>query len=206
MVHSCPQLKRLGTGFSFPTGSEELKLCRGGLGAEYLSSSAGAETSPLGFGQDWGFGSLFGAGEGLSLPVVSSSAASDGTPGLRAALSHGLRSRKTLWSGFSQDKGKVELFTLLSRTEILSLLPLASCSRDRVVAFHSAVKACCSGEKKEQGWGWWMSGAGRTALTLLLLLQGSGGERWDSASVTLQQGLEQGEGHRVSLTCCYLCQ
>lgn len=99
MVHSCPQLKRLGTGFSFLTGSKELKLCRGCLGAEYLSSSAGAEASPLGFGQERGFGSLFGAGEGLSLPVVSSSAASDGTPGLRAdplgaALSRGLRNRK----------------------------------------------------------------------------------------------------------------
>lgn len=99
MVHSCPQLKRLGTGFSFPTGSKELQLCRGGLGAEYLSSSAGAETSPLEFGQEQGFGSLFGAGEGLYLPVVSSSAARDGAPGLRAAplgaaLAHGLRNRK----------------------------------------------------------------------------------------------------------------
>lgn len=113
MVHSCPQLKRLGTGFSFPTGSKELELCRGCLGAEYLSSSAGAETSPLGFGQERGFGLLFGAGGGLYLPVVSRSAASDGTSGLRAvplgaALSHGFRNRKGGGGvAFHKTKGKL---------------------------------------------------------------------------------------------------
>lgn len=110
------------------------------------------------FGQERGFGSFFGGGEGLSLPVVSRSAARDGTPGLRAvplgaALSHGLRNRKGIgwmwmWSGFSKDKGNAELFTLSSWTQILSLLLLASSSQDGVLALHAAVNACCSGKKR----------------------------------------------------------
>lgn len=56
VVHNCPQLKKPGSGFPVCTVSKELEplqwfpgagLC---LGAEYLSSSAGAKTSALGFG------------------------------------------------------------------------------------------------------------------------------------------------------------
>lgn len=165
----------------------------------------------LGFGQEQGFRLLFGAGEGLSLPVVSSSAASDGTPGirgvpLRAALSHGRRNRKRgVWSGFSQDKGEAELFTLPSWTEILSLLLLASCSRDRVLALHAAENACCSGETRRRAGGGGCQGlAGPRSRSCCCSRAAEGATR--PASLPLQRGLEQGEGHRVTLTCCNFCQ
>lgn len=201
MVHSCPQLKRLGTGSSFPTGSEELKLCRGGLGAEYLSISAGAETSPLGFGQERGFGSLFGAGEALSLPVAGSSAARDGTPGLRAALlwaalSHGLRNRKGNWR-------EAELSTLPCWTEILSLLLLALCSRDGVRHSMQQLMPVARG-RRGAGWGWWGGRGWQDRAPAPAAAPGQQRQRWDSASVAFQQGLGQGEGYRVRLTCCCL--
>lgn len=58
-----------------------------------------------------------------------------------------------MWSGFSKDKGKAELFTLPSWTQISSLLLLASSSRDRVLAFRAAVNACCSGKRRSRAGG-----------------------------------------------------
>lgn len=115
MVHSCPQLKRLGTEFSLPTSSEELKLCRGGLGAKYLSSSAGAETSPLGFGQERDLGRSLVQGKGcLCLLSAALQTGLRAVP-LGAGLSYGLRNRKGMWSGFSK-KGKPSLYSPILNT------------------------------------------------------------------------------------------
>lgn len=88
-------------------------------------------------------------------------------------------------------------------------LVLASCLQARVLAPRAAGSACCSGGEREQGagggGGLGLAGPRSSSSCCCKAAEvGGGGERWDEASVTLQQGLELGQGGRVGFTCSYL--